>query len=279
MIKPVSKIFTLFAISIGATTVLAQDSVDVVDCQTAPRLAHSKNQTTVSFGVVNGKALVLVKPDYPPAARAVNVRGSVNVQVLIDSRGCIAKAKAVSGHVLLRKASENAALRSSFQPVYIGGKAIWCTGTIVYNYVSDTANWLEIGYFSTSREKLLTYLPSEFDSICSELNNIDSLSFEDQPKALDAAVEKIRTGLAGKHKEQWLFDFGSQLAAISAFRWTGRDGFQELIERLRTLSDAPPADVVPTLTKILSQIIEESSSSKMWDRIKQMEARMYHLGN
>lgn len=129
-----SNILIVLILSISAGTVLAQDSADTVDCRTAPRLQRRKNVPVVSFGVINGKAVVLVKPDFPPVARAVNVSGSVDVSVLIDPRGCVAEAKVVSGHILLRQASQNAALRSSFEPINLGGKTIWFMGTIVYNY-------------------------------------------------------------------------------------------------------------------------------------------------
>src|SRR6185437_11352369 len=43
--------------------------------------------TTISGGVLNGKATYLPKPAYPPIARAAHVSGTVNVQVVIDESG------------------------------------------------------------------------------------------------------------------------------------------------------------------------------------------------
>lgn len=41
----------------------------------------------IKGGVLNGKAITLVKPHYPAAARSVNASGSVSIQILIDELG------------------------------------------------------------------------------------------------------------------------------------------------------------------------------------------------
>jgi TonB family protein len=90
---------------------------------------------TISGGVVNGKATNLVKPAYPPAARAVNASGAVNVQVTIDEQGNVISASAVSGHPLLRASAVSAARASKFSPTILSGQAVKVTGVIVYNFV------------------------------------------------------------------------------------------------------------------------------------------------
>jgi TonB family protein len=89
----------------------------------------------VSGGVLNSKATSLVKPQYPEAARAVKASGAVNVQVTIDEAGNIISATAVSGHPLLRAASEEAARASKFSPTLLQGVPVKVTGIIVYNFV------------------------------------------------------------------------------------------------------------------------------------------------
>ena len=92
---------------------------------------------TVSGGVVNGRAINLVKPPYPPAAKAVRASGAVNVQVTIDEDGNVILASAVSGHNLLRAAAEQAARASKFNPLTISGQKVMMTGVIVYNFSND----------------------------------------------------------------------------------------------------------------------------------------------
>ena len=74
---------------------------------------------TISKGVVNGSAVSLPKPVYPAAAKAVGAGGAVNVQVTIDEQGNVISANAVSGHPLLRQASEKAALEAKFNPTLL----------------------------------------------------------------------------------------------------------------------------------------------------------------
>jgi TonB family protein len=90
---------------------------------------------TVSGGVLNSKSTSLVKPQYPEAARAVKASGAVNVQVTIDEAGNVISASAVSGHPLLRAASEEAARASKFSPTLLQGVPVKVTGIIVYNFV------------------------------------------------------------------------------------------------------------------------------------------------
>lgn len=119
----------------GASAALAQDAAPA-----APKL--------ISKGVLNGSALNLAKPAYPPAARAVNAEGAVNVQVTIDENGSVVAATAVSGHPLLRQAAAQAAQQSTFAPTMLSGQPVKVTGVIVYNFVGESraANWLKIGY-------------------------------------------------------------------------------------------------------------------------------------
>lgn len=101
----------------------------------APKVEPSKPRT-VSEGVINGKAVNLVKPIYPAAARAVRAYGAVNVQVLIDEEGNVVSAKAASGHALLQDAAVKAARQSKFTPTFLSKQKVKVTGVIVYNFTA-----------------------------------------------------------------------------------------------------------------------------------------------
>ncbi len=92
---------------------------------------------TISGGVLNGKAKTLVKPAYPPAAKAVRAGGAVNVQVTVDEKGDVISANAVSGHPLLRASAVQAARESKFSPTLLSGKPVKVTGVIVYNFTPE----------------------------------------------------------------------------------------------------------------------------------------------
>jgi protein TonB len=100
-----------------------------------PPAEQTKKETRmVTGGVVNGKAINLVKPQFSAAAKAIKASGAVNVQVVIDERGNVISASAISGHQLLRKSAEDAARASKFTPTFLTGQPVKVTGVIVYNF-------------------------------------------------------------------------------------------------------------------------------------------------
>ncbi len=94
----------------------------------------------VSGGVLNGKAILLPLPKYPPAARAVKAEGAVNVVVKISEEGKVLEAQAVSGHPLLRAAAVNAALEAKFDSTLLDGLPVRVSGVLVYNFVAGDKN-------------------------------------------------------------------------------------------------------------------------------------------
>lgn len=90
---------------------------------------------TINSGVVNGKALSLPAPPYPPEARQKRASGAVNVSVKIDETGKVVFACAISGAKELHRASEAAAYQSKFRPTTLQGKPVIVTGVIVYNFL------------------------------------------------------------------------------------------------------------------------------------------------
>ena len=89
-------------------------------------------------GVLNGKAISLVAPEYPAEARSTHASGRVQVQVTIDETGRVIEAKGVniSGtHGALITAAENAARRSRFTPTLVSGIPVKVRGIIIYNFV------------------------------------------------------------------------------------------------------------------------------------------------
>lgn len=88
----------------------------------------------ISGGVVNGKATSLPAPSYPAAASAANIKGSVNVAIVIDESGNVISATAVSGHPLLRSSAVTAAQNAKFAPTFISGQPVKVSGVVVYNF-------------------------------------------------------------------------------------------------------------------------------------------------
>ena len=91
----------------------------------------------ISGGVLNGKALSLPQPPYPPIARNSKVSGMVVVQVTIDEYGNVIEANAVSGHPLLRAAAVAAAREAKFSQTSLMGELVRVTGVLQYNFVDQ----------------------------------------------------------------------------------------------------------------------------------------------
>ncbi|MCA1625175.1 MAG: tetratricopeptide repeat protein [Acidobacteria bacterium] len=89
---------------------------------------------TINGGVVNGKALNLPAPPYPPEARLKGASGAVNVSVTIDETGKVIFACATTGAKEFHRVTEAAAYQSKFHPTTLQGKPVRVTGVIVYNF-------------------------------------------------------------------------------------------------------------------------------------------------
>lgn len=92
-----------------------------------PRIIHKS--------VINGEALSLPKPPYPPLARQMKIQGSVSVQVLVDETGKVVSAKAVSGNPALVSAAQRAAFGARFSPTLLDELPMKVSGVITYNFV------------------------------------------------------------------------------------------------------------------------------------------------
>ena len=125
--------------TIVVTTTRNPDKLTVAgdgDRQTqAPPPSRKGVPKIVSGGVLNGKAKVLPKPVYPPAAYSAKASGSVVVQVLVDETGKVVSASAVSGHPLLQPAAVAAARQAEFSPTLLNGVPVKVSGVLTYNFV------------------------------------------------------------------------------------------------------------------------------------------------
>lgn len=121
----------------GAGVVTTPAKVDIGDAPPPPPPQPTPPRAPISGGVLNGKAISLPKPGYPPIAKSAHASGTVVVQVTIDENGNVISANAVSGHPLLRAASVAAARGARFSPTKLSGQPVKVTGVITYNFVAQ----------------------------------------------------------------------------------------------------------------------------------------------
>lgn len=121
----------------SGTVTTTTTKVQIADEPPPPAATPTPPRAPISGGVLNGKAISLPKPAYPPIARAAHASGTVVVQVLIDENGNVVSAHAVSGHPLLQSAAVGAARSAKFSPTKLSGQPVKVTGVIQYNFVAQ----------------------------------------------------------------------------------------------------------------------------------------------
>jgi protein TonB len=119
----------------GTGTVIGPTKVDINEAPPPP--AATPPRAPISGGVLNGKAISLPKPPYPPIARQAHASGTVVVQVVIDESGNVISAHAISGHPLLQAVAVAAARGARFSPTKLSGQPVKVTGVITYNFVAQ----------------------------------------------------------------------------------------------------------------------------------------------
>jgi Gram-negative bacterial TonB protein C-terminal len=252
----------IFLILISPSLLFSQNKQSKAKSSSKPKISRKLPKSIIiSCGVCNGKAINLVKPEFPKAAKAVNVRGLVNVSVLIDENGKVFKANAYSGHPLLRSASVKAALESTFEPVKLSGKPVRVSGIIVYNFVSDNYNWLEIGNAFDS-EKFAEMLPGNFVEEKQLYEQSKTADYENRISIIQSLRSSIESKLGNEPKKIWLFQTGILLKELQS-NCCREENLEEKITELKTLLLNVPQNVSKNLIAKLENIAYLSENPKL----------------
>ena len=266
---------------------------------------------TISGGVLNGKATSLPKPIYPPEARSEKASGAVSVQVLIDESGTIISAKAVSGHPLLRAASEAAAREARFSPTTLQGQPIKVSGVITYNFVASKPNEEVLETLGLSMclhwirgsvndlDKLNRAMDSP-DFIQDLLVDIPSIGKETEPlltlkttpvsKRLEI-VDGVIAAAKAKQKDDWQFELGRNLGDFFAqiigasdengpiFSKLNEVEIKALLARIKIITGSAPPDFPRDVLQKLKDFSElsEAPSFRLPESSKELVAKLMQL--
>ena len=270
-------LLTLFTISF--TPIYAQNltpnSANSRCSDIASQVAKRKKAKILSFGVLNGKAINLVKPEYPISAQRLNVRGTVVIQIIIDETGCVVHASVISGHPFLIASALKAAYASTFLPVMINNEPRRVTGVINYNFLPNTMNWLELGFASGTLSELLEFLPSDRSNIRMFIENVPEERQFDSAE-IQKIGELIDTELASNPKDQWLFRLGKQFKIIDKSCW---GTCSENISVVRQLLDLAPSNVSPDLIVRVRELVFDNDIEDIRSHIQSLRDRLFDLGN
>ncbi len=257
--------FVLFAVNAEAQTKKHKKTVSKSSKNKIPK----RTPRTISMGVINGRAINLVIPEYPKSARVVNVYGQVSVQILIDENGSVVSAKVNSGNPLLQSVSVKAALESKFEPVTLSGEPVQVNGIIIYNFIPHEWNWLEIGFaLNSSRssyyslESLSETLPVGFEEERQLLHQSSKLS-ENQDEYTDVIIASISGKLIGNEKSNWLFSVGLILGRMPQNCCRVDEKMRETIEKLKILLQAKPENISNELISNLEKLVLLSENPQL----------------
>lgn len=268
-----------------------------VNAQTKPETPTKP----INSGVVNGKAVLLPKPIYPPAIGSrPRPTGTVDVQVIIDENGTVISAKAIKGieDISFRQAAEIAALQAKFMPTTLSGKPVKVIGIIVYNFVDTASNEERLKIFGLSTvlhmlrnsannlellnevfdsKDMIIETSDEFSAYAAEinqLNSIKSLSYEERLNRIDEVILLIKNKLTAS--EKWQFDLGKSFGGIiSLFIELKTDGkfdpdkfdesnLKKYLSEIKELTPTAPTDFPPDVLQGLKNLSDESEKARIF---------------
>ncbi len=99
-------------------------------CLLVPVMAQEAIPTATAMTRIAKK----VAPEYPAAAKQLNVSGSQEVQITVSATGDVEDAKVLKGNAMFTLASVNAVKQWKFQPLVKDGAAQRFTTVITINY-------------------------------------------------------------------------------------------------------------------------------------------------
>lgn len=115
-------------------TEVGEATPETVKQQTNQSSSETRPAGPVEGGILNGKAIELPPPVYPPEAKKVHASGQVQVKVLVDETGRVMNADAIFGPQSLWVAAINAARKARFEPLVIAGTAVKVSGILTYDF-------------------------------------------------------------------------------------------------------------------------------------------------
>jgi protein TonB len=102
----------------------------------APPPTAPKRAASASGGkVAPAQPVYRKEPEYPTAARQMNVKGQVVLVANIGTDGHVVSVKVISGHPLLVQAAKTAVMQWRYRPTLLDGQPVENTAQISLNFI------------------------------------------------------------------------------------------------------------------------------------------------
>jgi len=103
----------------------------------APPLPSTQVLEQVPESLLLNRAITKVNPAYPPTAKKMKATGTVEVEIAISEIGLVVEAKAISGHLALRRAAVEAVRKWIFEPATLNGEPIRVKSVLTFVFAPD----------------------------------------------------------------------------------------------------------------------------------------------
>ncbi len=124
----------LFSCDVAAQTSTAQPSPNIQNSRQQAESPNPVSGKTSLPELVEGTRVETGKPKDLKTAKNSKVKGSVIVEIVVNEKGKVISAKAISGEKVLQEAAVKAALAARFTPTLLDGSPVKVKGTITYNF-------------------------------------------------------------------------------------------------------------------------------------------------
>jgi hypothetical protein len=225
--------------------------------------APGEKERVYSVPDLNGRAMLLVRPDIPGDVAVKEDGNTLTVKVVVDANGDVVSAKCSPAcpHAAAGLA-EAAAAASKFRPLFINGRAVKYDGTLMYTIAVEKVNWYRFAtalqstyiFDNLSLGPVAAMLTNEFAGERGKLHDLDhGVELPVRWETIKGVRNSIRGKLQGR--DAWWFDLGFAVREVtSPFQSDKKldlSEVQEAVSNLAKFVESAPPDVPPATVETL----------------------------
>jgi hypothetical protein len=206
---------------------------------------------------LNGRAMLLVKPEIPGDVAVKEDGNTLTVRVVVDANGDVVSAKcSLACPRAAAGPAEAAATASKFRPLFINGRAVKYDGTLMYTIAVEKVNWYRFAtalqstyiFDNLSLGPVAAMLTNEFAGERGKLQDLDhGVELAVRWETIKGVRDSIRVMLKGR--DAWWFDLGFAMREVtSPFQSDKKLDLSEVQEAMSNLAkfvESAPSDVPP----------------------------------
>jgi hypothetical protein len=215
---------------------------------------------------LNGRALLLVRPEIPVDVTLMEDGNTLTVMVVVDANGDVVSAKCSSACPQeAAKLVEEAASSSKFRPLFINGRAVKYRGTLMYTIAVEKVNWYRFAtalqstyiFDNLSLGPVAAMLTNQFAGERGKLQHLDNgVELPVRWKTIEGVRDSIRGKLQGG--DAWWFDLGFAVREVTApFQSDKKLDLSEVQAAMSNLAkfvESAPSDVPPSTVENLRML-------------------------